>query len=78
MDFTLLVKKSTDETCAEWADKLDKLLFRGKKQFLKKCPVYNIEPRRFDEYGGPMRTFRRIINYGVRLKEMKSLLLLRM
>lgn len=60
MDFTLLVKKSTDETCAEWADKLDKLLFRGKKQFLKKCPVYNIEPRRFDEYGGPMRTFRYI------------------
>ena len=60
MDLKVLVKQATDETCEEWAERLDKLFFRSKKgAFLKKSPLYHIEPRRFEEYNMPLQKLKR-------------------
>mmetsp|Transcript_18951 Transcript_18951/g.31890 ORF Transcript_18951/g.31890 Transcript_18951/m.31890 type:complete len:625 (-) Transcript_18951:1419-3293(-) len=60
IDLKVLVKQATDETCEEWAGRLDKLFFRGKKgAFLKKSPVYHIEPRRFEEHDMPLQKLKR-------------------
>lgn len=42
-------KEAIDETCRMWSDRIDAMLFRGKKGiFLRKCPIYN-KPKRIFE-----------------------------
>mmetsp|Transcript_42104 Transcript_42104/g.88353 ORF Transcript_42104/g.88353 Transcript_42104/m.88353 type:complete len:241 (+) Transcript_42104:68-790(+) len=72
----LILKESIDEICEKWADKLDEDLFRGKKGcFLKKCPLYGIEPRRYSEHKMPLDLICRHsslnirVNYKAELRE---------
>jgi hypothetical protein len=47
---SILLQQSFDEVCEQRADRLDIILFRGRRgTFLNKCPLYDITPDSFHE-----------------------------
>ena len=49
-NLSILLKQSVDEVCESQAKKLDEILFSGESgAFLKACPLYGIEPSKYDE-----------------------------
>ena len=65
ISFPELVKTSVDEVCEEWAGWLDTKLFRGKKgMFLKKCGLYGVPPRRYEEPNMPVHKVMYFIESG--------------